>query len=213
MTDGGRRRTGNEGRRTGVIVAGGRSVRFGDRDKAVVDLAGTPMIRHVADRLCAVVDDLIVNCRADQREAIADALDGLDPTFAVDEEPDRGPVAGIATGLGAVETEYAAVVACDLPLLDTDIIDSLFERASGHDAAVPRPGDWFEPLHAVYRAEPMADACADALEEANTRIIEPLFTLDYVVVERSELLAYGSLDSFESVDTVDDLRWAVARLE
>ena len=36
---------------TGAIVAGGRSTRFGDRDKAVAELAGVPMIRRVADRL------------------------------------------------------------------------------------------------------------------------------------------------------------------
>ncbi len=211
MTDEERPPTGNGRTRSGVIVAGGRSVRFGDRDKAVADLAGTPMIRHVADRLCGAVDALVVNCRADQREAIAVALDGLAPRFAVDADPDRGPVGGIETGLRAVETDYAAVVACDLPFLDGRLIDYLFERAAGHDAAVPRPGEWFEPLHAVYRPEPMVDACAAALEAGDVRIIEPLFALDHVVVDRNELTARGSLDSFESVDTVDDLRWATER--
>ncbi|MFQ3320843.1 MAG: molybdopterin-guanine dinucleotide biosynthesis protein A [Natronomonas sp.] len=197
--------------KTGVVVGGGRSTRMGDRDKTVVDVAGTPLIRRAADRLLEVTDELVVNCRSDQRVAIAEALDGLDPTFATDEEPDRGPVGGIATGLKAADTEYAAVVAADMPVLDPELIEYLFERAEGHDAAVPRPGDWFEPIHAVYRPEPMAEACEEALQEADTRIIEPLFSLDYVVVERSDLVAHGSLDSFESVDTPDDLHWAEAQ--
>jgi molybdopterin-guanine dinucleotide biosynthesis protein A len=198
--------------RTGVVVAGGRSVRFGARDKTVADLAGKPLIRHAAEGLLEATDRLVVNCRGDQRSAIAEALSGLDPTFAIDEDPDRGPVGGIATGLSAVETPYAAVAAADMPLLDSGLFEYLFERATGHDAAVPRPGDWFEPLHAVYRPEPMADACGAALEEEDTRIIEPLFSLDHVVVERSDLTAHGSLDSFESVDTPDDLQWAAERL-
>ena len=198
--------------RTGVVVAGGRSVRFGARDKTVADLAGKPLIRHTAERLLEATDHLVVNCRDDQREVIAEALTGLDPTFAIDEEPDRGPVGGIATGLRAAETPYAAVAAADMPLLDSGLFEYLFERAADHDAAVPRPGDWFEPLHAVYRPEPMADACEAALEEEDTRIIEPLFSLDYVVVERSDLTAHGSLDSFESVDTPADLQWAAERL-
>ena len=197
---------------SGVIVAGGRSVRMGGTDKTVADIGGVPLIRRVADRLSAATDRLVVNCRADQRDAIADALDGLDPAFAVDEVPDRGPVAGIEAGLGAVETEYAMVVAADMPFLDPDIVAYLFERAAGHDAAVPRPGEWFEPLHAVYKTAPSVAACTRALEVENPRIIEPLSTLDRVVVDRAELLEHGSLDSFESVDTPEDIEWAESRL-
>ncbi len=198
---------------SGVIVAGGRSVRMGGTEKTVVEVAGTPLIRRVADRLTAATDRLVVNCRSDQREPIADALTGLDPTFAIDEIPDRGPVAGIMTGLEAADTEYAAVVAADMPFLNPDIVRYLFERARGHDAAVPRPDDWFEPLHSVYKTEPSVRACGRALEEENPRIIEPLSTLDRVVVDRTELLEHGSLDSFESVDTPADVEWAESILE
>ena len=198
--------------RAGIVVAGGRSVRMGGREKAVVDVAGTPLIRRVADVLTPAVEELVVNCRADQREAIAGALSGLAPTFALDAESDRGPVAGIATGLEATDAAYAVVVACDLPFLDTALVEYLFERAAGSDAAVPKPDDWFEPLHAVYRPGPMAEACRDALVEGDVRIIEPLFSLEYEVVERTALVAHGSLDSFESVDTPADLADAESRL-
>ena len=87
--------------RAGVVVAGGRSTRMGDREKAVVEVAGRPLVARVAEALSAVADELVVNCRPDQRDAIATALQGHDPVFAIDEDPDRGPVAGIATGLGA----------------------------------------------------------------------------------------------------------------
>ena len=195
-----------------MIVAGGRSVRMGGTEKTVVDVAGTPLIRRVADRLCAATDELVVNCREDQRGPIAAALEGLDPRFAVDEVPDRGPVAGIGTGLEAAETEYSAIVAADMPFLDPDILSYLFERAADHEAAVPRPSEWFEPLHAVYKKAPSVEACERALESENPRIIEPLSTLDRVVVDREDLLAHGSLDSFESVDTPDDVEWAASRL-
>ena len=198
--------------RAGVVVAGGRSTRMGDREKAVVEVAGRPLVVRVAEALSTVAEDLVVNCRADQRAAIAAALEGFDPTFALDEDPDRGPVAGIATGLRATTAEYAAVVACDLPFLDPDLVAYLFERAAGHDAAVPKPDEWFEPLHAVYRPDPMAAACDEALAAGDVRIIEPLFTLEYEVVERRELLAHGSLESFESVDTPSELREATDRL-
>jgi molybdopterin-guanine dinucleotide biosynthesis protein A len=198
--------------RAGVVVAGGRSTRMGDREKAVVEVAGRPLVARVADALSAVADELVVNCRADQRNRIVTALAGYDPTFAIDAEPDRGPVAGIATGLRATTAEYAAVVACDLPFLDPVLLEYLFERCLGHGAAVPRPDEWFEPLHAVYRPEAMADACEDALATGDVRIVEPLFSLDYAVVERRELLAHGTLESFESVDTPAAVADATDRL-
>jgi len=199
----------------GLIVAGGRSTRFGDCDKAVADLAGTPMIRRVADRIDGVVDELVVNCRAEQVDAVEAALASAEfaPQFAPDERPDYGPMAGIATGLGAVDAEYAFVVACDMPFVDPGFVEFLFGRASGHDAAVPRPDEWFQTTQAVYRAGPMAAACATALDRGEGRIVEPLFDLDYVVVDREEILAHTTLKTFENLNTREEFEAAVERFE
>ncbi|WP_228546404.1 molybdenum cofactor guanylyltransferase [Halegenticoccus tardaugens] len=203
--------------RSAVVLAGGYSTRFGDEDKAVASLSGVPMIRRVADRLAAVTDRLVVNCRRDQRSSLANALDGYPSpvAFAFDPAPDRGPMAGIRTGLRAVEaeSEYAFVVACDMPFVDPGLVAHLFDRAEGHDAAVPRIGDgWFQTTHAVYRASPMADACDDALERGESKIVAPLFDLDYVVVEEREVREFASLEAFENVNTREELREAENRL-
>ena len=198
----------------GVIVAGGRSTRFGDADKAVADLAGTPMIRRVADRLASVVDALVVNCRDDQVAAIESALSGtrLDVRFAVDPDPDEGPMAGIKTGLEAVETEYAAVVACDMPFVEPPLIDYLFERASGHDAAVPRLGDgWFQTTQAVYRAGAMAEACDRALDRGEGRIVAAFDDLDVAVVDEEAVRRHASLSTFDNLNTHEEFEAAQSR--
>ena len=202
--------------RGGVIVAGGRSTRFGDADKAVAPLAGTPMIRRVADRLADPIDELVVNCRPDQVDAIRAAMDGYDHRvrIAEDPEPDRGPMAGIRTGLRAVESEYAAVVACDMPFVEPALVEYLFERAAGHDAAVPRLGDgWYQTTQAVYRAPAMADACEAALAAGERKIVEPLLDLDYVVVEEDEALARTDERSFENINTREEFEAAARRIE
>ncbi|SEW03319.1 molybdenum cofactor guanylyltransferase [Natrinema salifodinae] len=200
--------------RTGLIVAGGHSTRFGDEDKAVAELAGTPMIRRVVDRIEPAVDEFVINCREDQVPAIRDALDGGPAaSFAVDPIPDRGPMAGIMTGLRETATEYAVIVACDMPFVEPDLVDHLFERAAGRDAAVPRLDDqWFQTTQAVYRAEPMAAACERALERDERRIVEPLFDLDYVVVDEDEVREYAALETFENVNTREEFDDATARL-
>lgn len=201
--------------RTGVILAGGHSTRFGEEDKAVADLAGTAMICRVRDRLEPVVDEFVVNCRTEQVAAIRATLEGgPDTSFAVDSVPDRGPMAGIVTGLRKTTTAYAVVAACDMPFIDPEFVDYLFERASGHHAAVPKLDDrWFQTTHAVYQAEPMADACERALKRDERRTVEPLSTLDYVVVDESEARAHTDLETFENVNTRDAFEAATARLE
>lgn len=199
----------------GVIIAGGRSTRFGECDKALAELAGTPMIRLVADRIGCVVDQLVVNCREEQRDAIETALLGTDSplTFAPDERPDEGPVAGIATGLATVESEHALVVACDMPFVDPDFVEYLFERASGHDAAVPRPGKWFQTTQAVYRAEPMSAACENVLDNGGGRAVEPLFELDYVVVGKKAIESHTTVETFRNLNTREEFETAEKRFE
>jgi len=198
---------------SGVIVAGGRSTRFGDTDKAVAELAGIPMIRRVADRIAPAVDELVVNCRDDQRAAIQAALDGFEHPvrYALDPEPDLGPLAGIATGLDAVEGTYGFVVACDMPFVDPSLVETLFERAEGHEAAVPRPDEWFQTTQAVYRADEMVRASERALEAGDRRVVAALETLDYVEVDRDEIEAHASMDTFENLNTREEFESAQDR--
>lgn len=199
-----------------VILAGGRSTRFGEDDKAVARLAGRAMIRRVADRLTPVVDRIVVNCRADQVEAIEGAFaDAPYPVVvAEDPEPDQGPVAGIATGLRAADSEYAFVVACDMPFVEPDLVSYLLQRARGHDAAVPRIGDgWYQTTHAVYRAEAMIDACDRALAAGERKVLAPLERLDHLVVGEEEIREHGSTESFENLNTREEFERAAERFE
>ena len=199
----------------GVIVAGGRSTRFGEADKATADLAGIPMVRRVADRLAPTVDALVVNCRDDQVAAIETALEGYphEVKLAPDPEPDQGPMAGIRTGLAATQRDYAVVVACDMPFVARPLVEYLFERAAGHDAAVPKLSDgWFQTTQAVYRSEAMVAACDRALEREDRRIVAAFDDLDLVVVDEDEVREYADLDTFQNLNTREEFDAAAERL-
>jgi len=210
---------------TGAVLAGGRSTRFGDRDKAVAPLAGVPMVRRVADRLVGaddpippgadraaggdpVVDELVINCRPDQRAAIADALSGLPVPlrWAVDEEPDLGPVAGIRNACRAAAGEYVAVVACDMPFVDPGFLAGLAADAAGREAAIPRLDDrWLQTTQAVYRAEPMAAACDRALARGDRKVLAPIEELDRTVVDDAEIRERTTERTFTNVNTDAEL--------
>ena len=200
--------------RSGLVVAGGYATRFGDGDKAVADLAGTPMVRRVADRLAPTVDRLVVNCRPAQREAIEAALSGYahPVTVAEDDEPDQGPMTGILAGLRTVETDFAVVVACDMPFVAPALVEHLFERARDHDAAVPRVDGRDQPLQAVYRTEATVAACEAALARDRRAVFAALAELDWVFVPEAEIQAHATLDSLRNVNTRADLRAAASDL-
>lgn len=199
----------------GVILAGGRSTRFGERDKAVASLAGVPMIRRVADGVVPAVDRIVVSCRDDQTDALAAALEPVDREVALvtDPVPDRGPVAGVATGLRAVDSPYAAVVACDMPFVDPTVLASLFDRAAGHAAVVPRVENGrLQPVQAVYHAARMADACERALEDGEPGLTAVLAGLPDVLEVPFEGGSLAESRSFENVNDRAAFRRAAARL-
>ena len=193
--------------RAGVVLAGGRSERFGDADKALAEFAGEALVCRVVDRIGGAVDELVVNCRAEQVGPIRRALDGaaVDPAFATDPVPDRGPAAGLATGLAAVTAPLAAVTACDMPRLDPAFLASLFDDAADRTGAVPVLDGYPQPLCAVYRAAPARRACRAALADGDGSLRDVVDRLGPAVVPEPEVCRRTDPATFRNVNTPADL--------
>ena len=190
---------------TGVVVAGGRSTRFGDREKALARLDGRPMLAHVVAALGELTDTVVVNCRPDQQAAFADALEALDVDiqWALDEEPDEGPLAGLATALDAVDTDRAVVLGCDMPLSDPDSLSALARRLGSSDAVVPRTDGGPEPLHAVYRVEPALTAARAALDDGERSLRALLNRLAVGFVDSVPARSLTSVDTQARLEAVE----------
>lgn len=141
---------GSPGNLMGVVLAGGRSRRFG-ADKALFNLAGRPMAAWALDALKAATA-LQVVVGNDPRVA-----DALGVPGRPDRLPNRGPLGGLQSGLAwAREEGYGGVflLACDLPLMSAGLVARILE-AWPDDAlgVVPESSGplGFEPLCAGYR--------------------------------------------------------------
>jgi molybdopterin-guanine dinucleotide biosynthesis protein A len=200
--------------RAGVVLAGGYSERFGHREKATVSFQGEPMLQHVVAALAAVTDPVVVNCRAEQRAAFEDALEGLDVRFAVDPEPDLGPVAGLGTALDEVDAPAVAVVACDMPAVDPGFLRYLFDRMGGNEAAVPGlPDGNRQPAQAVYETEPLREAAAQCLATGDGSLQGVVDSLQAAVVPPAEIQQVTSWRSLTDVNSPEDLEQLEAALE
>ncbi len=137
-----------------IIQAGGQSRRMGT-DKALIDYHGRPILAHVIDLLRQLSDDVIVV--ANRSDVYGPLVAPLGARVVPDYDPPSGPLGGLAAGLAAMRHDVAVVVACDMPLLNLDLLRYLIDRAVDFDAVVPMTGDQFEPLHAVYRRTCLAE--------------------------------------------------------
>ncbi len=192
--------------RSGIVLAGGSSERFGDADKALAAVEGEPMLAHVVAALDEVTDEVVVSCREAQRAGFADALADYSVRFAVDPEPGLGPVAGLGTALDAVSAPLAAVVACDMPAVDPTFLRYLFDRIGGNEAAVPAmPDENLQPVQAVYRTAATREAAAASLAAGETRLTDVLDRLQAAVVPPAEVQQVTRWRSLTDVNTREDL--------
>lgn len=150
----------------GVVIAGGRSVRFGG-EKAVATLGGRPLLLWAAQRLARACHAVAINARPD---TAADALaraEGFTVLHDAAGDPD-GPLSGVKAGLAwALErgATQLAVSPCDLPLAPDDLYARL-RGAAAEGAALAETAEGRQPLCSIWpvRALPLLSA---ALAEGN----------------------------------------------
>jgi molybdopterin-guanine dinucleotide biosynthesis protein A len=128
---------------TGVILAGGKSSRFGS-NKALAEFRGLPLIERVTTKLSTIFPRLVIISNSPHEYSYLglpiyqDIIKGL------------GPIGGIYTGLEVIEDDWGFFTACDMPFVNENLVRYMAENRSTMDAIVPKV-DWkMEPLHALY---------------------------------------------------------------
>ncbi|MGC9385249.1 MAG: molybdenum cofactor guanylyltransferase [Kosmotogaceae bacterium] len=170
-----------------VVQAGGKSSRMGE-NKALMSLSGQPLIQRVIERVEPIAQELFVVTSNISYFSFL-GVNTVDDTI-----PDKGALGGLYTAMNISNNDYVAVVACDLPFVNTNILlkglDLLIQ--SGADVAIPKTGkDFYEPLHAVYRRDPCKDAIYQAIMQNQWRAIS---WLSHVKVIEMELALCLELD-------------------
>lgn len=194
-----------------LILAGGLSRRIG-RPKQFLDFLGTPLIARVASRLAKVVDEVVVAINRWDDESVYRQHLPASTLIVKDEVDIQAPLVGLCSGLKSVKSPYTFITSCDAPFVNPRVVDELFKRAEGGDAALPIwPDGMLEPLHAVYhttRALDAACSCVEASRFKNLSILDCLSDVRYVNVEELRSLD-PSLLTFLNINTIEDYERAL----
>ncbi len=201
----------SEGRVTGIVLAGGRSTRFGG-DKLAADVGGRPLLHLAVEAVAEVVAEVVVVIAPNAPEPALPHDLPVPVVVARDAVAGEGPLAGLAAGLGVASHPLAILVGGDQPALEPALLRELFRRLTRGfggpqlDVVGLEEGGRLRPLPVALRVATTRPAAAVALA-GGTRSLVGLFgrlrsgTLD---PERwRELDPAG--DSLRDIDTPDDL--------
>ena len=177
---------------------------MGGRPKALMELGGRRIIERVVAALDGVIDDLLIVTNTPELYAF------LGLPMVPDVYPEGGSLGGIYTGLKAAPGEAAFTVACDMPFLRRDVMRLVVERAGLGDVVIPRVGDQYETLHAVYQK-----TCLPPMEErllkGQLKIVGFFDRVRVVVIEEAEVARYADpAVVFMNVNTPEELARARA---
>ncbi len=152
----------------GIVLAGGESRRFGS-PKALAEYEGRFFYEYAVGALASHCTETVVVARPEHADRFPDKLTVIGdlPSYA-----GHGPLAGILSVMEKVESDWYAVLPCDVPFADSRIFDILLSnRGDGETIALEAEGK-LHPLMSIWNRQ-SASRIREALQ-AGRRSVRPL---------------------------------------
>lgn len=129
---------------TGVVLAGGKSLRMG-RDKRFLRIGGKGLLDRVLSIMGQVFSEVLVVAALEDPE-----LRSCPFEIVTDRIPGCAAIGGLYTGLFHARQPRVFAVACDMPFVNQGVVKYLSEAYPVADIVVPALDSGVQPMHAVY---------------------------------------------------------------
>jgi molybdopterin-guanine dinucleotide biosynthesis protein A len=189
-----------------VILAGGKSVRFG-HDKISEKIGTTSLLEKVISRVVPLSKKLIIV--TSKERSFGQLAKNPNINVVSDILPGQGSLGGIYTGLVKSDSFYNLVVAADMPFLNEPLLQYMIKVTDGYDFTLPHIKDWYEPLHAIY-SKNCLEPIKSILEGGNKVIVELFNYVKVRFVEAEEVDRFDPKHlSFFNINTKEDMERAI----
>jgi molybdopterin-guanine dinucleotide biosynthesis protein A len=178
------------------------------QDKALMPFLGQPLIQRVVERVACLADEILVTANH------PDSYQFLEIPIFPDVIPDLGALGGVYTALKVARKPLVAMVACDLPFANPNLLAACRDRLikTSADAVIPSSERGLEPLHAVYRREMCLLAVEAALQAGQRRVISWHQNADVHILPPEEVARYNPHGvTFWNVNTPEEFQQAEAK--
>ena len=179
---------------SGIILAGGKSSRMGS-DKALLLYNNKTFLEHVVCAIKPLVDDIIIISNNKEHQ-----ID--DCTTIPDLILNSGPIAGIYTGLKHTKTENNLILSCDIPLVQTSILELIIKNNEPDKDVVQIIDDRNSmPLIALYKKR-IAPYLLSELNKGERRLVKSINKLN----KKNISVTNDQHNCLININTVADLK-------
>jgi molybdenum cofactor guanylyltransferase len=127
---------------TGIILAGGKSLRMGT-DKALIQRNGKTLLERTIKLLQPICRTILISSNNKEHEIFGYKI-------IPDEIENCGPLGGIYSCLKKSETEWNFIISVDSAFVEHEFVQSLISEIGEFDAVIPTHKKGKEPLIALY---------------------------------------------------------------
>jgi molybdenum cofactor cytidylyltransferase len=127
------------GRVTAILLAAGRSLRFGGTDKLLAQVDSEPLVLHAARRMLELEPGRQIAVCSDGHGAVAGLLFSLGFEIVLNPHPERGLSSSLACGIGEAEpsqAEAALICLADMPFISLRHLQALLARFDAERAPI-----------------------------------------------------------------------------
>ena len=184
---------------TAVILAGGMGRRMGGLDKGLIEFEGRLLVEILIAKLQKQNVNIIIN--ANRNQSVYETY-GF-PVISNQLSDYQGPLAGFASAIAAVESQYILTLPCDSPLLSDQYIERFVKCHNLPEnqcapISVAYDGERLQPVHALINV--------DLFESLNTFLDSGDRKIDrwYAQHEFNRVDFSDQSDMFKNINTPED---------
>jgi len=188
-----------------IVLAGGKSKRFGSNKRDIV-INGQTLLEGAVRKLRKISQDIVIVLSPNE------TLSNFQEFVVYDEVEGEGPLMGIYTGLKSTKNEKSMVMPVDTPFVSVEFLEYLVELSNNYDAVLPLWNEGLEPLIGVYNKSIISDL--ESWKESGNKMAPHLF-LDSLSKQRinfineSDIKKFGNSEKlFFNINTPEDLKKA-----
>jgi len=201
---------------TGIILSGGKSKRMGV-NKSLLKVESKTIIEVVQDKISKLFKELLVVTNEPELYQFLNLIIYEDIFLG------KGPLAGIHSGLVHSKTQQNFILSCDIPLITTDMINTIINYKKNSPITVAKADGYIQQLCGVYDKSCLSKV-EDLLEESlsdenrNTqqekrgcKVLQLIKEIDSEILD-AEALPFYNKDLFFNMNTMDDFIYAKKKL-
>jgi molybdopterin-guanine dinucleotide biosynthesis protein A len=191
-----------------AIQAGGSSSRMG-RDKGLLPIGSITLIEHILTQVQPLGYEIFVISNSPEKYEFLDL-----PVYS-DIYADIGALGGIHTILTYSKTPYVFALACDMPFINSGLIEYMISLRKGNDIVIPVVGErgFMEPFRALY-SQNCLNAVDQAILRGERRVISFFEGLNIARIQENEIHQFDpDEETFININTPEEYERVVRMLE